>query len=99
MVVYWQYYYGNGPLSNHNVSKIITQVVKGLLADPRRRFSYVEQVRVLLVQEPSEAPVDGPDPPPAPAPRRHTSRSGTRRSPQPCRRRCRGWSPLASSCF
>lgn len=40
-----QYYYGNGPLSHHNVSMIISQVVQGLLADPRRRFSYVEQVR------------------------------------------------------
>lgn len=37
-----QYYEGNGPIGGRNVSKIISQVVQGLLADPQRRFSYVE---------------------------------------------------------
>ena len=36
-------YYGNGPIGGRNVSQIITNVVRGLAADPKRRFSYVEQ--------------------------------------------------------
>ena len=38
-----QYYLGNGPIGGRNVSQIITNVVRGLAADPKRRFSYVEQ--------------------------------------------------------
>ena len=42
---YLQYYYGTGPYGPQfrNASKIFSQVVKGLLEDPERRFSYVEQ--------------------------------------------------------
>ena len=36
-------YHGNGPIGGRNVSKIIANVVKGLSANPKRRFSYVEQ--------------------------------------------------------
>ena len=39
-----QYRFGNGPLgTGRNVTKILTNVVAGLLEDPARRFSYVEQ--------------------------------------------------------
>lgn len=41
-----KYYNGDGLLIGRNVSKIISQVVKGLLEDPQRKFSYVEQVSV-----------------------------------------------------
>ena len=40
-----QYYDGTGPIHGRNVSFIISQVVQGLLANPKRRFTYVEQVR------------------------------------------------------
>ena len=38
-----QYYNGNGPIGGRNVSQIITNVVRGLAANPKRKFSYVEQ--------------------------------------------------------
>ncbi len=39
-----QYFDGNGPLgTGRNVTKILTNVIAGLLADPARRFAYVEQ--------------------------------------------------------
>ena len=40
-----QYFRGDGPIGGRNVSQILTNVVRGLAADPKRRFSYVEQVR------------------------------------------------------
>ena len=41
---YLQYFYGTGPYpaAVRNVTRIIPQVIAGLLADPARRFSYVE---------------------------------------------------------
>lgn len=40
-----QYYYGTGPYpaAIRNVTRILSLVIEGLLADPARRFSYVEQ--------------------------------------------------------
>lgn len=38
-----QYFYGTGPIAGRNVSRILRAVVAGLVADPKRRFSYVEQ--------------------------------------------------------
>ena len=38
-----QYYDGTGPIVGRNVSQILSQVVQGLLLDPKRKFSYVEQ--------------------------------------------------------
>ena len=40
---YMQYYLGNGPIGGRNVSQILTNIVRGLAADPKRRASYVEQ--------------------------------------------------------
>jgi alpha-mannosidase len=40
---YMQYYQGDGPIGGRNVTRILTAVVAGLLQDPKRRFSYVEQ--------------------------------------------------------
>jgi hypothetical protein len=40
---YLQYFNGNGPIHGRNVSFILEQVVQGLLANPKRRFTYVEQ--------------------------------------------------------
>jgi alpha-mannosidase len=40
---YLQYYYGNGPLGARNVSRVIANVVSGLLENSARKFSYVEQ--------------------------------------------------------
>ena len=40
-----QYYYGTGPYPPEirNVTRILSLVIEGLLADPARRFAYVEQ--------------------------------------------------------
>ena len=38
-----QYFLGNGPLGARNVTKVISNVVAGLLENPARRFTYVEQ--------------------------------------------------------
>lgn len=50
---YMQYYYGTGPYGPQfrNATKIFSQVVAGLLADPARRFSYVEQAFFMLFFE------------------------------------------------
>jgi alpha-mannosidase len=42
---YMQYYFGSGPYpaAVRNVTKILSQVIAGLLADKKRRFSYTEQ--------------------------------------------------------
>jgi alpha-mannosidase len=40
---YMQYYQGDGPIGGRNVTRILRAVVAGLLQDPKRRFSYVEQ--------------------------------------------------------
>lgn len=36
-------YQGDGPIGGRNVTRILQAVVAGLLQDPSRRFSYVEQ--------------------------------------------------------
>ena len=38
-----QYFLGNGPLGARNVTKVISNVVTGLLQNASRRFTYVEQ--------------------------------------------------------
>jgi alpha-mannosidase len=38
-----QYFQGTGPIQGRNVTRILTAVIAGLLEDPKRRFSYVEQ--------------------------------------------------------
>ncbi len=38
-----QYYSGTGPIHGRNVTKIIDEVVTALLANPKRKFSVVEQ--------------------------------------------------------
>ena len=49
---YMQYFDGNGPLgTGRNVTKILTNVITGLIADPRRRFSYVEQAYFQIFYE------------------------------------------------
>ena len=42
---YLQYYYGTGPYGPQfrNATKVFSQVIKGLLEDPARRMSFVEQ--------------------------------------------------------
>ena len=54
---YLEYYYGTGPYpaAVRNVTRILSQVVAGLLADPARRFSYVEMAFFALFWE-SAAP-------------------------------------------
>ena len=55
---YLQYYFGTGPYGPEfrNATKIFSQVIAGLLADPKRRFSYVEQAFFQLFYE--SAPPD-----------------------------------------
>ena len=38
----FQKYYDGTGIQNRNVSKILQNVVAGLLRDPKRKFSYVE---------------------------------------------------------
>ena len=56
---YLAYYYGTGPYGPQfrNATKIFSQVVAGLLADPARRFSYVEQVRARAIASDEPATV------------------------------------------
>jgi len=48
---YMQYYDGSGPLTGRNVTRILTAVVAGLLANPARRFVYVEQAYFAIFYE------------------------------------------------
>ena len=48
---YLQYFRGTGPIHGRNVTQIIDAVVTELLADPKRRFSYVEQAFFQLFYE------------------------------------------------
>jgi lysosomal alpha-mannosidase len=56
---YLQYYYGTGPYGPQfrNATKVFSQVVKGLLEDPARRFSFVEQAFFQLFYESASAPM------------------------------------------
>jgi hypothetical protein len=54
---YLEYYAGTGPLTGRNVTRILTAVVAGLLANPQRRFSYVEQAFFALFFEAASPPL------------------------------------------